>query len=1252
MATACGRCGSELVGPYALCPVCDAPTSEHPGGPDSPVASPKLPELEGYRVVRELGRGGMGVVYAAEDGVLGRQVALKVLSTALAADTMMRARFVREARSMATVEHPHVVRIYSFGEIEGQPYLVMEMIDGESLADRLRAQGPRPAAETLRVLDEVVDALEAAWGRHIVHRDIKPSNILLDRKGRVHVADFGLAKPVQGTAEAELTTGITILGSPHYLSPEQAQGHEVDFRSDIYALGVTAWEMLSGARPFEGATAIDIIAQHVHHTVPDVRIRRADVPPAVAQLLERMTRRDAGQRPNSYEELRGLIAGARQSLGAANASVPVLTSAASAFPTRPPRPASRRWRVVLGLSALAAAMAMVVVAVLGGAPKPPAGAPQSLRVAVTPFYGPDAESSREGRVMAGLVERALQDRLSGDDVHVIGIEETRDPVHSHDAARALGQRLQAGVVVWGEAFALRGETQIEPQITRVPPTAAPASVAPGRAGVEALDRSEERRPGAMVVAADAPNQIEFRKTSAKGIGDLVLLMAGLQALHTENLPAKALARFEQAPRTAESLRYRAEALLALERPDEARARLQESLVLEPGNPLSLGRLADLSQEAGQFREAAATYAAAWKSSGGDSTSAFIQDGLVWAPERFAPGRKQFPRTAYLLGIDPATGTVRDRLLLPGLSRRFQQQGEGVLVTYEVSPAEQETVVFAHGRFDRTLPLPASLGLRRALNLGLTQRSADLLKQLGARRPRRFADGATVGGRTVAELERDLREAVARDGTNPWPLLHLGVIEWASGREADATARWEELFSPRFQALPYYELARAADEMERLGHRRWADRIFAEALKRRRAMPQPIDFATHIERLINAPILGAAGPDQEPERAHVWLARSRELSGIVPEGDEMAAAAWARYFREQGREQDAAVEEQVVDVVKRHPIAFAAALTRLDYALDAFHAALVAFWMLVAVLVFARRQGRNLDDRRAMATAAIAAVLSGAWVAVATNSLVAQSAVPIGAADDIAHGNIRRWLEDAIRGDASCAPARYAAAVAHHLAGNRDRAQELYKSVPEDPRAAANASALDRGALPVHWISGDDWIAAARSGTLWARIQQSWSFWASAQSMHAMIAITLLAAVAGAARIFMRPPPPRGADVPIRPGWTARLVPGLADMRCGRAMRGWCSLALILTAVRSAGGAWISERAYPGLLSSQQGTLFRGFPFPDWPPGSGYRWTCFWTAAHARVFWPVVIAGAILGLWLHVRGLCEAAALSSKGTTEG
>src|SRR3989454_4576787 len=235
-----------------------------------------------YTVEGELGRGGMGVVYQARDERLKRQVAIKVLPPELAFREEIRIRFLREAETAARLSHPHIVPIHSVGEgPDGLVYFVMAYVEGESLAGRLKRRGRLPAEEARRVMIETADALGAAHAVGIIHRDVKPDNILLEgSRGRVVVTDFGIAKALSSTTgSATLTATGVAIGTPHYMSPEQAAGdREIDGRSDIYSLGVVSYQMVTGELPFHAPTVPGILMKHITERAPLITEQRAAIP--------------------------------------------------------------------------------------------------------------------------------------------------------------------------------------------------------------------------------------------------------------------------------------------------------------------------------------------------------------------------------------------------------------------------------------------------------------------------------------------------------------------------------------------------------------------------------------------------------------------------------------------------------------------------------------------------------------------------------------------------------------------------------------------------------------------------------------------------------------------------------------------------------------------------------------------------------------------------------------------------------------
>lgn len=255
--------------------------------------------LESFEVVRPLGAGGMGAVWLVRDRFLDRLVALKVLH-ADQSGPEQRERFLREARTSARLEHPHIIDVYRADDTDGVVWFSMRYINGESVGDRLRDRGAMPVSDTLRVLREVAWGLAYAHARGVVHRDIKPDNILLDRdSGRAVVTDFGISRDAADASK--LTMLGNVLGSVHYMSPEQASGEEVDGRSDVYALGCVAYHMLTGHPPFEG-TAQSILVAHVTKPVPSLSATPA-VPTALAALVDRCLRKAPTERPASADQL-------------------------------------------------------------------------------------------------------------------------------------------------------------------------------------------------------------------------------------------------------------------------------------------------------------------------------------------------------------------------------------------------------------------------------------------------------------------------------------------------------------------------------------------------------------------------------------------------------------------------------------------------------------------------------------------------------------------------------------------------------------------------------------------------------------------------------------------------------------------------------------------------------------------------------------------------------------------------------------
>jgi serine/threonine-protein kinase len=315
--------------------------------PQDPITLLRRALADRYDVIDEIGHGGMATVFAATDRRTGAKVAIKLLRPELAV-TVGDARFTREIRLTASLQHPHVLPVLDSGVAESLPYYVMPFVDGETLADRLRREDRLPVDEAVRLVAEVADGLAHAHAQGIVHRDIKPSNILLSH-GHAIVADFGIAKALEVGGRERLTESGVAMGTVTYMSPEQAGQEKVDGRSDQYALACVLYEALAGAPPFTGATAQTVMARHAVDPVPSIRTVRPSVPQALADAMEKALGKVPQDRYATISAFReAILFGAAQPV-----THPTQRVAA--------RPASSRWRLaaLLAVSAIAVAGAML-----------------------------------------------------------------------------------------------------------------------------------------------------------------------------------------------------------------------------------------------------------------------------------------------------------------------------------------------------------------------------------------------------------------------------------------------------------------------------------------------------------------------------------------------------------------------------------------------------------------------------------------------------------------------------------------------------------------------------------------------------------------------------------------------------------------------------------------------------------------------------------------------------------------------------
>src|SRR3954467_8352215 len=255
---------------------------------------------ERFRLDEKVGAGGMSSVYRAFDPTLERWVAIKLMHRDISTDPDQLERFRREARAVASLNHPHVVTVIDAGEDEGAPYIVFEYVEGETLKDRIRRLGRLEVTEAVAYAIEIGRALMAAHQARMVHRDVKPQNVLIDMEGRAKVTDFGIARSLE--TEGLTATG-RVLGTTDYVSPEQAMGEDVDERSDVYSLGVVLYEMLTGEAPFKADTQVAVAMKHVRDPLPDVQRRRPEVSAALAAVVERSTAKETQRRYATVTEV-------------------------------------------------------------------------------------------------------------------------------------------------------------------------------------------------------------------------------------------------------------------------------------------------------------------------------------------------------------------------------------------------------------------------------------------------------------------------------------------------------------------------------------------------------------------------------------------------------------------------------------------------------------------------------------------------------------------------------------------------------------------------------------------------------------------------------------------------------------------------------------------------------------------------------------------------------------------------------------
>jgi eukaryotic-like serine/threonine-protein kinase len=287
-----------------------------------------------YEIVQELGRGGMGVVYKGFEPQLSRHVAIKLMSEALAHDQQIVERFLREAKSMAQLNDPHIIQIYLIGEDQGQPFFAMEFVEGESLSQTLRREGKIEPKRAAGIIAQAAQGLSTAHDHGVIHRDIKPANLMLTPRGLIKVADFGIALASHDVSKKLTGTG-EFVGTPGYLSPEVCLGNHVDQRSDIFSLGIVLFEMLAGRMPFTDQSPLGLMLEVVQAEIPDVRTLGATASADLVAVLNKMLAKDANQRYASCHDLLADLQKLDTGVPLSAAIAPGITSASTLPNARP-----------------------------------------------------------------------------------------------------------------------------------------------------------------------------------------------------------------------------------------------------------------------------------------------------------------------------------------------------------------------------------------------------------------------------------------------------------------------------------------------------------------------------------------------------------------------------------------------------------------------------------------------------------------------------------------------------------------------------------------------------------------------------------------------------------------------------------------------------------------------------------------------------------------------------------------------------
>ena len=299
-----------------------------------------IEQIGKYKILEKIGEGAMGEVYKAHDPVLNRFVAIKTISAELGADDTLRKRFEREAQSAARLNHPNIITVFDYGEEQGKIYMAMELLDGSDMKQAIARRAPLSLDEKLSIVDQIAEGLAFAHAHDIVHRDLKPANVHLLSNGQAKIMDFGLAR----LGGSEMTRVGMVMGTPHYMSPEQVRGERADARSDVFALGCVFYELLTYRKPFDADSMHSVLFKVMQEEPPAVHDLTPGVPPVLAQVVERAMAKDAGQRFQNASEFRSALHRAMQAVAAGQGekALPDLAPLTAGAPARSGEASSSR----------------------------------------------------------------------------------------------------------------------------------------------------------------------------------------------------------------------------------------------------------------------------------------------------------------------------------------------------------------------------------------------------------------------------------------------------------------------------------------------------------------------------------------------------------------------------------------------------------------------------------------------------------------------------------------------------------------------------------------------------------------------------------------------------------------------------------------------------------------------------------------------------------------------------------------------